>query len=196
MTISALRLRSCLRRFAREPDGVSAVEFAIVLPFMVALYIGSVELGDGMAINFKTTLAARTVADLVSQYTNVDGPTMGDILGAASAVLTPYSATGISVTVSEVTTTNTTGAASITWSCSLGGTPYTKGKSMTLPTNFNTLAKNISLIFGEVTYPYTPAMGYAVTGTINLYQSIYFYPRMSTTVTPPTSVTSPVKCNT
>lgn len=34
-----------LRRFARDRSGVSALEFAIVLPFMLLLYIGSVELG-------------------------------------------------------------------------------------------------------------------------------------------------------
>ena len=58
---------SALRRFARDRDGVSATEFALILPIMLTLYIGSVELGDGIAINFKTTLAARTVADVASQ---------------------------------------------------------------------------------------------------------------------------------
>ena len=43
-------LRGCLRRFARERDGVSAVEFALILPFMLTLYLGGSELGDGMAI--------------------------------------------------------------------------------------------------------------------------------------------------
>ena len=55
----------------RERDGVSAVEFALILPFMLTLYLGGSELGDGMAIQFKATLAARTVADLATQYTNI-----------------------------------------------------------------------------------------------------------------------------
>ena len=42
---------------------------------------------------------------------------------------------------------------------------------------------NITIIFGEVSYPYTPGMGYVLTGTINIYESVYFYPRMSTTIT-------------
>ena len=44
-------------------------------------------------------------------------------------------------------------------------------------------AQRLSLIWGEVTYPYTPSMGYVITGTINIYQSIYFYPRLSNSVT-------------
>jgi len=55
-----------LRVFGRSRTGVSAVEFAIILPVMLLLYIGGVELGDGLAIQFKATLAARTVTDLAS----------------------------------------------------------------------------------------------------------------------------------
>ena len=97
-------LHAYLRRFVRDRDALSAVEFALVLPFMLSLYIGGVELGDGMAIQFKTTLAARTVADLASQYITIDNTTMSGILGAASTVVAPYSSAGVTVTVSELTT--------------------------------------------------------------------------------------------
>jgi hypothetical protein len=52
---------------------------------------------------------------------------------------------------------------------------------VTLPPNLRT--PNISLIWGEVTYPYTPSMGYVITGTISIYESVYFYPRLSNSVT-------------
>ena len=44
-----------LRRFARDRGAVSAMEFAIILPVMLLLYIGGVELGDGLQIQFKVT---------------------------------------------------------------------------------------------------------------------------------------------
>ena len=166
-------------RFAADARGMSAVEFAIVLPFMLALYLGSVELGNGLAVQFRTTLAARTVADLTSQYVSVDKPTINGIMGAASTVMAPYSAASMVVTLSEVTTDNK-GQGSITWSDALHGTPRAVGQPVTLPANLQT--PNISVIWGEVTYPYTPALGYVVTGTITLYRSVYFYPRLSTTV--------------
>jgi Flp pilus assembly protein TadG len=175
-----LAVRSYLRRFARNRDGVSAVEFALLLPVMLTLYLGGVELGDGLAIQFRSTLAARTVADLASQYISIDNSAMSAILGAASTVVAPYSAASMVVTISEVTT-NSQGKATVVWSDSLNGTARTVGSSVTLPTKLQTA--NITLIFGEVTYPYTPTMGYVLTGTINIYESMYFYPRMSTTVT-------------
>jgi Flp pilus assembly protein TadG len=179
---SCAGFRRPLRRFARDRDGVSAVEFALILPFMVTLYIGGAELGDGLAVQFKATLAARTVADLASQYVTIDSATMSEILGAASTVVTPYSATNMVVTVSEVTTTNSTGAATITWSAASGGTPRTAGSSVTLPTALQTLPSGTSLLWGEVTYPYTPSMGFVITGTIDIYQDTYFFPRMTSSV--------------
>jgi len=176
---ACLELRASLQRFARDRDGVAAVEFATVLPFMLMLYIGGVELGDGMAMQFKTTLAARTVANLASQYISINNSTMTSILGAASSVVAPYSGAGMIVTVSEVTTDNN-GNATITWSNSLNGTARTVGSVVTLPASLQT--PNISLLWGEVTYPYTPQLGYVITGSINIYESVFFYPRLSNSV--------------
>ncbi len=173
------RFRSLLRRFRRDRDGVSAVEFAIVLPFMLTIYIGGVELGDGLAVQFKSTLAARTVTDLASQYVSIDGPNMQGILGAGSAVVTPYSAANMVVTLTELTV-NSSGKGVVQWSCSLNGTARTNGTQLTMPTNLQT--SGITLLYGEVTYPYTPNIGYVVTGTINIYQSVFFYPRLSSTI--------------
>ncbi len=171
-----------LRRFARDRDAVSAMEFAIVLPVMLILYIGGVELGDGLQIQFKVTATARTITDLASQYLTIQSSDMSNILAAASSVVAPYPSSNMTMTVSEVTT-NSQGQGTITWSCSLNGTPHTVGASVTLPMNLQT--PSISLIWGEVTYPYTPPMGYAVSGTINLYQSNYFYPRLVNSITLP-----------
>jgi Flp pilus assembly protein TadG len=171
--------RSLLRRFARDRDGVSAVEFALLLPFMLTLYIGGAELGDGMAVKFKSTLAARTVTNLASESVSINNATMSSILGASSSVVAPYSSAGMIVTLSEITT-DSKGQGTVTWSDSLNGTARAAGSSITLPSNLQ--MPNISILFGEVTYPYTPAMGYVVTGTINIYQSVYFFPRLSTTV--------------
>ena len=172
-------LHTFLRRFARDRDGVSAVEFAIILPFMLTLYLGGVELGEGLSIKFKTTLAARTVTDLASQYVSLDGPTMQNILGATSTVLSPYAATGVVVTLTELTI-NSNGKGVVQWSCSLNGTAYTVNQKLTMPSNLQT--SGITVLYGEVTYPYTPSLGYAITGTFNIYQNMYFYPRLANTI--------------
>jgi Flp pilus assembly protein TadG len=185
--ILSARYPSVLRRFARDSKGVSAIEFAMVLPFMVALYVGTIELGDGLTIRFKATQAVRSVTSLASEYVSIDTATMSSILNAASTVITPYPASNMTITLSEITT-NASGQGKVTWSCSLNGTPRTWNSSYTLPTNLQTA--NITVLLGEVTYPYTPGLGYVISGTINIYQSLYFYPRLTATITGPGAASS------
>lgn len=179
MPICENKLDRFLRGFLQDRRGVSAIEFSFMLPLMVALYLGCVEIGNGLSAQFKTTLAARTVADLSSQYTTINNATMTSILGASSAVMTPFSSADAVVIVSEVTT-DAKGNATITWSDALNGTAHQAGSSVTLPANVG--GKSVSFLWGEVTYPYKPQLGYVLTGTINIYQDIYFYPRLASTV--------------
>jgi len=172
---------SWLRNFRGDHRGVAAVEFAIVLPFMLALYIGGIELGDAMAIEVKVTDTAHILADITSQNTSINNATMTAILGASSQTIAPYSASNLVVTVSEVST-DASGVATVTWSDSLQGTPRPVGQSITLPSSLAGQA-NISLILGEVSYSYTPQLGYAITGTVGLSDSYYLFPRNSNSIT-------------
>jgi Flp pilus assembly protein TadG len=172
-------LHAYLRRFVGDRKAISVVEFGLIFPFMVATYVGSTELQDGLSIYFKTTETARIVTDLTSQYVTIDPATMQKILNASAQTVAPYPSAGMIVTVTQLNPSNSGGQATISWSCSLNGTP--RENTVTLPTNMQT-PSGVSIIFGEVTYPFTPGMGFAITGTINLYQANYFYPRLSNSV--------------
>jgi Flp pilus assembly protein TadG len=78
-----------LFRFAKDERGVSALEFAMVLPLMVTLYLGGVAVSQGISIDRKVTLASRTVADLTSQVSNVTPADVTELLKAAGAILPP-----------------------------------------------------------------------------------------------------------
>ncbi len=171
---------SRFRKFRSDCRAVAAVEFSLILPLMLTIYLGGVEVGDGYAIDTRVTLVARAVTDLATQYITIDNLDMSNILGASTSIVAPYAAANITVTVSEITTDNS-GNGTITWSDSLNGTARTVGSTITLPASLKT--PNISLIFGEVTYKYTPALGYVMTGTITMSDSFYMMPRLSNSVT-------------
>jgi Flp pilus assembly protein TadG len=179
-------VRTRVRDLCDDERGVAAIEFAVILPFMLVLYIGGVELGDGLAIQVKVTDTTHIVADLVTQQTtSTTKATIDTILGASSATIAPYSsppysATNLIVTVSEVST-NASGVATVTWSDSLNGTKRPAGQAMTLPASIAGQA-NISLIFGEVSYNYTPNLGYNIVGTVKISDSYYLFPRNSASI--------------
>ena len=179
MTTSTAGPAQHLSRLGRDQRGVSAVEFALLLPLMLTLYLGAVEISQAIGIDCKVTLTSRTVADLASQISSLASSDMSNILAASSSVIAPYDSTKLKVTVSEVTI-DSNSKATVTWSCTLGGTAHAVGSAVTLPSALN--VANTSLIWGEATYAYTPTIGYVVTGTLNLSDHIYMSPRVSSSV--------------
>jgi Flp pilus assembly protein TadG len=173
---SAAALRRRLLRCVQDERGVSAVEFALLLPLMVTLYLGGVEISQGLTIDRKVTLVARTVADLAAQSTSITNADMTNILNASTAVLLPYAIASAKVTVSQVTI-DANGTAKISWSDTKNGTARSPGSTVVLPTALN--IPNSSLIWSEVSYEYKPVVGYVITGTMNLTDQIYMRPRLS-----------------
>ena len=62
----------------------------MLLPLMLTLYLGTVEISQGIGADRKVTLTARTVADLVSQVSSINNADMTNSLNAAAAVMAPF----------------------------------------------------------------------------------------------------------
>ena len=61
------RMLHRLHGFPLATAGVAAVEFALILPVMLMLYLGMAEVTQGVNINRKLTVLSRTVADITSR---------------------------------------------------------------------------------------------------------------------------------
>jgi Flp pilus assembly protein TadG len=169
-----------LRRFTRDRRGVSAVEFAMILPLMLTLYLGAVEVSQGISIDRKVTLTTRTVADLASQVTNITNADMTNLLQASKSVMTPYPTSTLKIVVSSVKI-DSQGKATIAWSDTLNGNARAVGAPVTLPAALN--VPNTSLIWSETSYQYQPVIGYVITGSLNLSDQLYMRPRLSESIT-------------
>lgn len=172
-------IRHRLLQFRGDKRGTSAVEFALLLPLMLTLYLGAVEVSDAVSADRKVTLTARAVADLVARTTSVSDAQMTDILNAASAVTAPFPAANMKVVVSSVYIDNNA-VAKVDWSDARNATKHNKGDPASIPAAL--LIKNSYLIWSEVQYAYTPTIGYVLTGTLNLSDQKYMRPRLSDSV--------------
>jgi Flp pilus assembly protein TadG len=202
-----------VRKLRIDTNAVAATEFAIVAPFMLLLYVGGVELGDGMAINVKVSATAHSIGDMVSQNTSLSTAQMQNILTGATAIIAPYpvasgSTSLLNVTVSEVSS-DANGNLTLQWSQSYNGSTFGPGRSgmgangsyaaLSLPSSLNGTVGNannpnnqndqISFIVSEVAYSYTPNLGYTISGTVALADSYWIFPRCSTDS--PTNSTGP-----
>jgi Flp pilus assembly protein TadG len=178
-----------LRGLAVDQRGASAVEFALVLPLMLTLYLGVVETSQGIAAQRKVTMTARAVADLASQTSSVTDGYKNNTMDAAVAVMAPFPDSKLKVTFSSITI-DANGNATVAWSETKNGTARAQGSTVTLSPAL--AVPNSSLIWSEVEYAYTPTIGYVMSGTLTLKDSLYMRPRLSTCVTrPPVQSTCP-----
>ncbi len=104
----------------------------MLLPLMLTLYLGGVEVSQGISIDRKVTLTARTVADLVAQVSTIDTAGVNAALGASAAIFAPYPDANAKVTVSVVTI-DSNGNAKIAWSATKNGTARAVGSSVDVP---------------------------------------------------------------
>lgn len=108
-TTFAKALRARAQRLGQGRAGIAAVEFALILPLMLALYFGCVVLAQGFEVARKTQLLSRTLADLTAQTLPTGtqtSPTLQDadivnIFSASTAVLYPFTGSP-NMTVTEV----------------------------------------------------------------------------------------------
>jgi Flp pilus assembly protein TadG len=192
--MSAHRIVSSLSfrwlRFAADRRGVSAVEFALLLPLMLTMYFGSIQITDAISADRQVTLVASTVAEIASQYSQVSQTDVTNILNAAAAVFTPFPMSNGSTTVGTITlssvTIDGTGKATVDWSATLYGTKRAVGAvvSSSIPSGLLNASPGsvTSLIWGEASYSYKPVIGWVVTGTIPMSDQIFLRPRQSNSV--------------
>jgi Flp pilus assembly protein TadG len=182
-TIS-IPFRICSQRLAglwRDRSGIAATEFAIIVPLMLVLFFGVVEFSSAVAVDRKVTLVARTVSDLVSQNTTVTTAQVTSYLGFGALVMSqyaqaPYSASTLHSTVSELFVDPNTHTAKVQWSNGYAARPT--GQVVTIPAPLS--VDGTYLIFSEVSYLYTPTVGYVMaTSGVNLSDVSYTRPRQS-----------------
>jgi Flp pilus assembly protein TadG len=95
-----------LKTFTGETRGVAAVEFALIAPFLVVVYLGLFDLVQLIMTNRKVTYSAAVVADLVTQsQTNILKPQIDDFYNAAAMVMNPVVTSDFRVEVYGYTVT-------------------------------------------------------------------------------------------
>ncbi|KQU59162.1 hypothetical protein ASG67_16680 [Sphingomonas sp. Leaf339] len=172
-----------IRRLARDRRGTTLIEFAILLPVLLMLYLGGFQMIDASACKRRVTITARALADLVSQYATISTTEMSGIVNASSQIMAPYDASTAQIRISQVSI-DANKNASITWSYAKNMSPFNNGQGVIVPSGLS--VANSSIIYSEVTYPYDPVIAW-VTGSMSFKQTQFMLPRRSAKITYPSS---------
>lgn len=169
----------CARRFVRDQRGASALEFALLLPVLIGLYLGAVEVNNALTVYRRTAQVAVTAADLTAQVRSVTKDDIADIQAASTSILTPYATAPLRIVLSSVVADNNN-VATVEWSCANTGAARSKGSTYTVPTGLTD--PTTSVIVAEVTYAFQPLVGLSTffsPGSFTMAQTFYARPRRS-----------------
>jgi len=166
-----------LRKLARDRRGVSAVEFALIAPAMIACYFGMAEITQALLAERKAAHAASAIGDLVSQSSSVSSADITDIFTIASTIMSPYSTTTLKMRVSSLTA-DSAGTPKVDWSTGSGLTALSAGATVTgIPTGVMTAGQ--SVVMSEVTYSYDSPVDVMMPNAITFTRKFYLRPRKS-----------------
>jgi Flp pilus assembly protein TadG len=186
------------RNLAADRTGTAAIEFALLFPIMITLFIGSYEVENVLLADLKLTAAAETAADLVAQTTIAGGALGTGVLqtsdftaftNATADVLTPLP-TGTNnslVQIAFASVTYSTGTPRIDWHVEKNGA--TAISLTNIPNNQaltnlgNAAAGSLdSVIVVQVQYTYTSPISYILNASYTLSESAFNRPRYVTCI--------------
>ncbi|WP_395018946.1 TadE/TadG family type IV pilus assembly protein [Dongia sp.] len=182
-----LRRFAAGEKFLKDERGVTAIEFALVLPVVLLILLGCFEVPRYVLIVQKISRTSSGVADLVAQ---ADEPLqknqLTDIFNAGKVMMQPYDiVTNGKIYVSSINNPSGAGVA-LTWQRNNGGTgpasKITTGAS--IPAALAP-ASNEEVLAAEVYFTYQPVLSTLIYTGSTLYRVSYTRPRNKNLMTPP-----------
>ncbi len=138
------------RAFFRNKKGTAAVEFAFILPLMIMLYWGAVQIYEATSVNRRVNTVASSVADLVTQVSEVDDAALARITDIAEGIMTPYDDANLTIAIASYVKSG--GNVVLDWS--YGGSVSLTAEAAALLEN-----EGDSIIAVEVGNSFSPTLG-------------------------------------
>lgn len=181
-----------LHRFARHEGGIAIVEFALILPMLMTIFYGCIEVTRYILIVQKTEKLAHTIADVTAQSKTVTIASENQLFEATKDIMQPFGVGANSrILVSSLYRAVGASNASINWRIAGGGTMTVTsqlgnvGATPTMPGGF-TFNERENVIASEVFYQFSPLISNQFFGTTTVYRSAFYKPRLGLLTSNPT----------
>jgi Flp pilus assembly protein TadG len=165
-----MSLKRSFHRFGAERKGVAALEFAILLPMMVFLLFGTVDLLDMLDTNRRVENAAASIADVVARDTEVSNDEVTGLWAALGVLMFPDDATGIDARVTSITV-ESAATARVVWSEGHGMAALVANSTVSLPAGM--MRAGTSIIMTETELEYGAPLRVLLPGPATLRHTAY-----------------------
>jgi len=184
----------------RAQRGLAAVEFALILPILLMMFLGLIEFSHALGVRAEVINMSSAGGDLVAQKSTASGADLDTVFSAVSAMLFPNNISQATVTISSVIDGGTGNPPRVAWSCSKGLAPAALAKGSTpslpaIPAGFIVAGKGGSVIWSRVTYRYNSFLAYYLPAWTTWTNDFYLKPRRVPQIPITSSATAPAVCN-
>lgn len=178
------KISNFARDLFRDIGGAIQVEFAFVAPILMMLCLGGFEAGRFILLNMKLDKGANTIADVVSQSSEIQTADIDDVYSAVNYMVLPYDFGDQGIVIVSSVSLDSGGVPIVNWQYSgagtLAGHPSKigiEGETATLPDNF-TLGSKENVIIAEVMYNYSPLTMPYIDPEDAIYKIAIYRPRL------------------
>ena len=169
-------MRPSWRRFLHgAQSGVAALEFALVAPVLIVLYLATAEVSLALMANRKLGLSTAAMAELTSHSGTIDQATVVGILSASRAMLEPFDASSLTQRVSALVV-DADGVARVAWSVGAGVEARAGGAAVDVPAYLR--RPGDGLVMAETQLDYVSPIAFAIPGFRRLSDIHFIYPRV------------------
>ena len=176
MNISGLKRR--FLAFREEKEGVAAIEFALILPLLLGMYFGVVEMCNAIEVKRKVDNVANMAGQLVAQATVTNTAYLSNVFEASNMAFEPFSPDTLKVVVTSIQRiqdANDEWHNEVVWSKGYHEAAHPEGNIINPPDGL--LDNNRGIIMTEVEYQHTSIFGEYFTGPITFTKTFWAHPR-------------------
>ncbi|MGI4850868.1 MAG: TadE/TadG family type IV pilus assembly protein [Janthinobacterium lividum] len=171
------------KKYIRSTKGSVLVEFALIVPVMVLLFVGIFELSNYILLNNKLVRAAGVIGDMITRQ-NMTRSLLVNNLKTANDVLKPFDfnkyGSIVSTQVQNIGMTTDPTKMIISWQQNYNGGISLLGAIGNIPKNLPgdvSVIKDQTIIVTEIFYQYKPLVFESFFPTKTLYRASVFVPR-------------------
>ena len=170
-------------RLWRTKDGLAYLEFALILPILLALLLGGIEISRYIQTSQKVDKLTHTIVDLVAQAPQISEGELDQIMIAAQHVMQPHNFTDDGVIIVSCVGYNEFDQLVVKWQHQGGGNLSrssaigAEGTAATVPADF-TVEDRDNVIIAETFFSFSPIVNEEFVQDIEFYRTAFYLPRL------------------
>ena len=166
----------------RDRRGVSAVEFALIVPVLLIFYFGMAELTEAMMAQRRLSHLTASIGDVVARDQRFTDARRDDVFSVGTVLMSPFPTTTLRMCLVSIVS-DANGRDVVAWSEKSNAPANCPAANAVVDIPPSVLPAGQSVIMSKASYEYNSVFKFVVPQTLTFRRTFYLRPRLSDEVT-------------